>query len=306
MRRDTFKKTVLFMDTTVSITVISSSYSEQQAQASMAKAFEAFRLIETLCSRFDEQSAIMQLSQTINIPVAVNPLLFDAIHFAIEIANLTGGAFDPTVGKAMEERGFNRHYLTGEHIISVWESNSSVSYKDIVLDEKNKTICLKQPLIMDLGAVAKGFAVDLASRALTHFDGFVIDAGGDVFVSGTSERDELWKIGIQHPLNRDETICSVQLSNMAVCTSGSYERKSPVNDHIHHLINPKTNEPQNELVSCTVLAPFAMMADALSTAVFILGKEPGIQLLEESELGGVLISPSLDVHFTKEMENYLL
>jgi FAD:protein FMN transferase len=306
MSRTTLKKTAIFMDTTISITVVSSSLSEEQIFESMTKAFEAFGLVEALCSRFDEQSEVMQLSRNTNVPVPVNPVLFEAVRFSIEMANFTDGAFDPTVGKVMEERGFNRHYLTNHKIISEIESSTAVNYTDIILDEDSETILLKKPLIIDLGGIAKGFAIDLAAKALTGFDGFIIDAGGDLFVSGTNADGELWKIGIQHPLERDNIICSLQLSDMAICTSGSYERKSPINSELHHLIHPKTNEPQNELLSCTVLAPFAMMADALSTSIFILGKDLGIKQLEKLELQGILISPSVDVHVTKEMDKYML
>jgi FAD:protein FMN transferase len=306
MDRKIFSKTALYMDTRVSITIVSSSLSEDEAYRSIYTAFEAFHFIETLCSRFNEESEVMQLSRKVQVPVPVNPVLFEAVRFSYEIANLTDGAFDPTIGKVMEEQGFNCHYLTGQRIQSGNESAEPVSYRDIVLDEEKKTIYLKKPIVIDLGAVAKGLAIDLASKALASFDGFFINAGGDLFVGGTNQQGEQWKIGIQHPLERDKMICSLQLSDVAVCTSGSYERKSPIHSDSHHLINPKTKKPQAELLSCTVIAPFAMMADTFSTAAFILGQEAGIQQLEEVVLEGILISSSLELHMTKNMERYVV
>ncbi len=149
-------------------------------------------------------------------------------------------------------------------------SAASATFRDIILNEHDHTLFLNKPLVIDLGAVAKGFAIDLAANELKDFDGFVVNAGGDLFAGGV-DHGQPWKIGIQHPEQKEQIIDVIEISNEAVCTSGSYERKIRKSPGMHHIINPKTKQSPNEWVSCSVVAPFAMMADAFSTAAFLLG-----------------------------------
>jgi thiamine biosynthesis lipoprotein len=133
----------------------------------------------------------------------------------------------------------------------------------------------------------------------------MIDAGGDIFVGGLNEREEPWLVGIRHPSQKDDIICTLRLSNAAVCTSGSYERISSKTVNTHHLIDPLSGESAHHMVSCTVIAPFAMMADAFSTAAFILGSDKGLAQLENVGLDGLCILNSLEIHMTKEMKGYI-
>ena len=294
------------MDTIVTIKVVTSQ-SKMDIEESMARAFDAFYRVENVCSRFNNQSEISRLCTRIGTPVPVSPLLFEAIRFAREVADVTAGAFDPTVGNTLGLYGFNRHYLTGDQSTPITsDPHVPVSYLDIDLDEEKRTVLLRQPLVLDLGAVAKGLAVDLAVRELADYEGFFVDAGGDIFAGGLNEYGEPWTIGIRHPINTAEIISSLQLSNLAVCTSGSYERPSPVKQGIHHLINPRSGMSRPDILSCTVIAPYTMMADAFSTAAFILGPEQGIQQLELAGLDGILITPALEMPVTKEMRRYMI
>lgn len=297
----TYVQSMIYMDTVVTITVLTAR-PESEVNEGMAQAFAAFGAVERTCSRFDEHSELRRLE--VGIPLKVSPLLFETIRFAWEVADLTNGVFDPTVGHKLEAYGFQHHYLTGNRLDSGLDATTPVSYRDVVLDEAERTILLRKPMILDLGAVAKGLAVDLAMKELSHFEGVVIDAGGDLYVKGQNERTEPWTIGIRHPLQQGETICSLRLSNVAVCTSGSYERISHVKEETHHLIHPESGRSPAELVSCTVIAPYAMMADAFSTAAFLLGPSEGIALLEQVGLDGLLITPSLEIYKTKEIRRY--
>lgn len=273
------------MDTVVEISVIAakpSKYIEQRID----HAFDAFRRVEDACSRFSPDSELMQACQQINKPVAVSPFLFEPLKFALEMAKWTDGIFDPAVGRLMEEHGFNHHYLTGHQTESV--SDGLATYRDIILNEQDRTLLLLKPLVIDVGAVAKGFAIDLAANELKEFDGFVVNAGGDLYAGGP------WEIGIQHPVHKDQIIETIKISNEAVCTSGSYERKSGIAD-IHHIVNPKTKHSPNEWISCSVIAPFAMIADAFSTASFLLGIDQGKRFIQEEELKAIFITSGLEV-----------
>jgi thiamine biosynthesis lipoprotein len=286
------RKTKLYMDTVVDIQVFTER-SKDEAEAKINRAFEAFQKIEQTCSRFSPDSELMMACRQIENPVPVSPFIFEPLKIALEIAKWTDGVFDPTVGKMMEEHGFNRHYLTGDLIQS--PSAKSVSYQDIVLDEQNHTLFLKKPLVIDLGAVAKGFAIDLAANELKEFERFVVNAGGDLFAGGADVSVNVWKIGIQHPEHKDRIIETIEISNEAICTSGSYERKSAKGNGMHHLIHPKTKQSPNDWVSCSVIAPFAMMADPISTSAFLLGGDNGKELIEQADLKGILITPELQI-----------
>jgi thiamine biosynthesis lipoprotein len=207
----------------------------------------------------------------------------------LAVAEQSDGAFDPTVGYAMETRGFNREYRTGKSIESALDSNRSVSYRDVRLDADAKTITLLRPLILDLGAVAKGLAVDLAARELQSLRNFAIDAGGDLYLGGCNPTGEPWSIGIRHPRSDGELIDSLRISNRAVCTSGDYERRS-AKDNSHHILDPRTGSSANAVASVTVIAPTAMLADALATAAFVLGPADGIQLFDRLGVDGLIIS----------------
>lgn len=297
-------KSFLQMGTVVNLTVLTDE-SESVAQEGIERALSAFQDVEKVCSRFDEDSELRRLSQHIGEVVAISPRLFGPLRFALTLADLTDGLFDPTIGRLLQAQGFNRHYLSGGVVHDIEAAPGDTSYRDVLLDEQAHTVQLLRPLTLDLGAVAKGFAVDLAAQELRQFPGFVIDAGGDLYVSGKNSQDKPWHVGIRHPQQPNETIASIRATNVAVCTSGGYERRSPKNPDMHHLIHPETGISPTELVSSTVIAPFAMMADALSTIALLLGRSDGIDLLEAFGANGLLIDQSLLTHMTQGMKGYL-
>ena len=232
----------------------------------------------------------MQLTAQVGIAVPVSAILYEAVQFALAVAEESGGAFDPTVGYAMETRGFNQEYRTGQTVRTALEPGGSVSYRDVRLDPDRKTITLLRPLILDLGAVAKGLAIDLAARELRPFENFAIDAGGDLYLGGCNPNGEPWSIGIRHPRRDNELIDSLRVSNRAVCTSGDYERQSPTEDEGHHILDPRTGASAHAVASVTVVAPTAMLADALATAAFVLGPTEGIRLFDRLGVDGLIFS----------------
>lgn len=304
LARPAYTRSVLKVGTLVHLKVVTEA-PEADAQAAMSRALDAFDRVERACSRFDETSELRRLSATTGIAVPVSDLLFEVLRFAWTVADMTDGLFDPTMGRVLKRRGFDRHYLTGDVVADESDEPGAVTFRDIELDETARTVLLHRPLTLDLGAVAKGFAIDLAAHELASFGGCVIDAGGDVYVGGLNELGEPWHIGIRHPVQRDETIASIQTSNAAVCTSGSYERVSPHDPNAHHLIDPHSGQSPRQLWSSTVMAPFAMMADAFSTVTFLLGSKAGIDMLNEIELNGLLVDASLALHMTPGMKEYL-
>ena len=216
------------MGTVVTIQVVGHGADPQQAlhrEETAERAFEWFRRIEQCCTRFETHSELRRLTAQVGVPVPVSAILYEAVQFAVAVAEESGGAFDPTVGHVMEACGFNQEYRTGQTIRTDLEPHGSVTYRDVRLDPSGKTITLLRPLILDLGAIAKGLAIDLAARELRPFQNCAIDAGGDLYLGGCNPTGEPWSIGIRHPRRGTELIDSLRVSNRAVCTSGDYERQ---------------------------------------------------------------------------------
>jgi thiamine biosynthesis lipoprotein len=255
--------------------------------------------VESCCSRFEEESELMRLSAQVGVPVAVSPLLFEAIHFALRVAEATGGAFDPTVGAAMMRRGFDREHRTGRRVTSALaDTAAEASYEDVLLDDARRTITLRRPLVLDLGAVAKGLAIDLAARELEPFVDFAVYAGGDLFLGGHNPDGEPWTVGIRHPRQPGALIASVRVSNQAVCTSGDYERRAPGGVSEHHILDPRHGASPPAVASATVIAATAMAADALATAAFVLGPREGLAFLGRMDAEGLIVGADLVCHAT--------
>jgi thiamine biosynthesis lipoprotein len=263
--------------------------------AAIERAFDWFRTVEHICTRFDPASELCQLASRSGKAVPVSRLLFEAVQFALHIADASGGAFDPTVGTAMHRRGFNREHRSGVQVPLVVDSIDEVSYRDVSVDSANRTITLQRPLLLDLGAVAKGLAIDLAARELESCGSFAIDAGGDLYLGGVNHEGQPWTIGIRHPRRPGECITSVRVTNQAVCTSGDYERMAGPAEVGHHIIDPRTGSSPSDVASVTVIAPSAMAADALATAAFVLGRDAGVALLREMGVEGLFVTTNLDL-----------
>jgi thiamine biosynthesis lipoprotein len=275
-----------------------------ERELAVERALDWFYKIEECCTRFEASSEVMQLATQVGVRVPVSTILFEAVQFALAVAEATEGAFDPTVGYAMESLGFNREYRTGQTIRTALDSSGSVSYRDVRLDAERQTITLLRPLILDLGAVAKGLAVDLAVRELQSFENFAINAGGDLYLAGCNPNGEPWSIGIRHPRRDNELIDSIRVSNRAVCTSGDYEKRAAADEQGHHILDPRTGSSANAVASVTVIAPTAMLADALATAAFVLGPSDGIRLFHRLGVDGLIISPTLELYATRGFSEY--
>ncbi len=289
-----YRRAIVMMDTSITFEAV--RHARRAARdadpvALIDRGIEWFRRVEASCSRFDPSSEVSALATRVGVPVTVSPLLFEAVSFALAVAEASGGAFDPTIGADLEARGFDREYRSGNRVQSGVVPDANTSYRDIVLDSERGAITLRRPLLLDLGAVAKGLAVDLASRELAPLEDFAIDAGGDLFLSGHNANDEPWSIGIRHPREDGRLIETLRVTNCAVCTSGDYARRT---DAGHHVLDARTRRSTDAIASLTVIAPTTMVADALGTAAFALGPADGMRFLERQGVEGFGVTTSLE------------
>jgi thiamine biosynthesis lipoprotein len=202
----------------------------------------------------------------------------------------------------MEQRGFDRHYATGERADT--RAASDATWRDVRCDAAAQTITIARPLVLDLGAVAKGFAIDLAVRELTPFVNFAIDAGGDVYLAGRRSGGEPWTVGIRHPREDGALLGTLRVSDRAVCTSGDYERRTATGEG--HIFDPHTQGAASSIASVTAVASSAMVADAAGTAAFVLGPSAGVALFDRLGIEGVIIDRELRSLTTAGMADALL
>lgn len=301
----TYEESFVLMGTTVSIRVVGRETIYTMSQ-SIRRALSAMQAVEMACSRFDSQSALRHLMRHPGELIEVPPALFYALQIAQQMSELTHGMFDPTVGNSMERFGFNRHYVTQEVVSSEVLLETPVSYHDIMLVEETSAVMLKKPMVIDLGGVAKGLAVDMARKELEGWDGFAINAGGDVYVQGVDPHGEPWDIGVEHPKEAMGYIATLRGTNIAVATSGSYRQRSPIQSDVHHLWNPVTMQSPQDIVSLTVIAPWAVLADAAATAAFLLGSSHALSFIDDLGLAGLMVKDNLSVVETTSMKQYRL
>lgn len=293
-------RSIVAMSTTVTVDVVSAERDADRVaerEAAIDRAFGWFHHVESVCSRFLPTSELMQLSATVGVARTVSPLLFEAITFAVAVAGETGGAFDPAVGATLSAHGFNIEHRSGQALALPFRPDPAATYRDIEIDDTRRTITLHRPMVLDLGALAKGLAVDLAAEELRPFEHFAIDAGGDMYVGGWSRRGRPWRVGIRHPRRPGETFEDVSLSNAALCTSGDYERRTP-DGATHHIVDPRHGASPVSVASVSVVAPTAMVADALATAAFVLGPVEGIGFLVRQGVEGLVVTDALTRHAT--------
>ncbi|MEQ1691373.1 MAG: FAD:protein FMN transferase [Gemmatimonas sp.] len=298
-RDESYVRTTAVMGTIVSVQVVghgTSQRARRERQQGVDRAVGWFTHVESVCTRFDANSELRRLSAHSGKAIPVSALLFEAVQFALAVADATDGAFDPTIGHRMEARGFDREHRSGAVANSNMAVADDVSYRDVEVDAEARTIRLHRPLVLDLGAVAKGLAIDMAARELASFVNFAVDAGGDLFLGGHNVAGDAWSVGVRHPSDHAHLLETMHVSDSAVCTSGEYERPG-------HLWHGVRDESLQTTVSATVVAPSAMVADALATAAYVLGPVDGIALLERHEVRGLLVTSTLERHTTRAWPN---
>ncbi|MDR1863874.1 MAG: FAD:protein FMN transferase [Treponema sp.] len=237
--------------------------------------------------------------------VPVRPELIDLLKQALYYAELSGGAFDPSVGPLVKLWGIGTDAPRVPSGGEIGQALALVDYRDIEIDEAGGTVFLKRRgMALDLGAAAKGYAADEAVKLLARrgIRRGIIDLGGNIFAYGERERGRPWRIGVQDPgEHRGAYIGVLELNNKSVVTSGVYERYFEEDGRrYHHILSTETGGPaETGLLSVTVAAGSSTAADALSTAAFALGWERGRRLIETVPgAGGIFIFEDLSVRLT--------
>jgi thiamine biosynthesis lipoprotein len=278
------KRTLKLMGSRFDITVVAED--SITAKNYIESGIEEIDRIEKLISSWDENSQTSEINKYAGIkPVKVEAELFNLIERAMMISKLTDGAFDITyasMDKIWKFDGSMRKMPSEEDIRA---SVTKVGYNNILLDKEKLTVFLKiKGMKIGFGAIGKGYAADMAKKLLVAkgVTSGIINASGDMNSWGKQVDGNEWKVAITNPLNKNKVFALLPISNGAVVTSGDYEKYVEFNGKRHsHIIDPRTGYPSTGIISVTVFAPKAELADALATSVFVMGKEAGLDRINQ-------------------------
>lgn len=216
-------------------------------------------------------------------PVEVPLELAAIVSRGIEVSKRTGGAFDPTYAAVGELWDFKAKAPVVPSQASVKQALTRVGAQRVSVDPERSSVTLPAGMKLGLGGIAKGYGVDCAMRVLREHGvrHGCVNAGGDLKVLGRSG-GRPWEIAIKHPRRREHAIAALRVSNTCVVTSGDYERFFEIEGRrYHHIIDPRDGYPSRGCISATVVGPSAELADALATAVCVLGLDEGLALIDD-------------------------
>jgi len=242
--------------------------------------------IESLITSWDMHSETSKINANAGIqPIKVSEELFNLIERTIKVSELTNGAFDISFNSLDPIWIFDGRTMQSPDSATIKASVDKINYKNILLNRNDHTVYLnKKGMKIGFGAIGKGYAANRAKKVmLDHgIQHGLINAGGDLIAWGKQENGQPWQIGIADPSKEKEYIAWLEIKDMSVVTSGSYEKYVVIAGETYgHIIDPKTGWPVKNIRSVTLVSPDAELSDALATSVFVLGVKDGIDLVNQ-------------------------
>ena len=261
-----------------------------------------FDRIDRQMSRYREDSELSRVNrEAANGPVEVSDSLFTVLQQALRISELSHGAFDISFGSIGYLYDFRARQQPSDEELA--EGLAKVNYRSVVLDPSaNSVRFLDEGVRLDLGGIAKGYTVDRGIDILKSFGvrHARLSAGGDLRLLG-DKRGKPWIVGIRDPRSESRNAMVLPLTNVAVSTSGDYERFffDDNNERVHHILSPATGKPAKGVQSVTILGDDSITTDGLSTAVFVLGAAKGLEMVNRLKgIDAVIIDEQRQVHYS--------
>lgn len=280
-----FRRALKLMGNRFELTVVGED--EAWADVHIDAAVEEIRRIERLLTTFDESSETSQINRYAGLtPVAVSKETFGLIERSIRISRVTQGAFDITYG-SVDKRlwNFDTTMTSLPDAETAKKMVRLIDYRNILLDREQGTVFLKNAgMRIGFGGIGKGYAADRARQLLKTrgVTSGIINASGDLSVWGSQPDGRPWTIGVVHPDASDKPFSYMQLNNMAVATSGNYEKYAVINGKKYsHTIDPRTGLPVTGIKSVTIITPYAEIADAMATPVMVMGIKAGLDMINQ-------------------------
>jgi thiamine biosynthesis lipoprotein len=305
--QEPYKRTLKLMGSRFDITVVAKNLVEANEHIDLA--VNEITRIEQLISSWDSNSQTSEINKNAGLkPIKVDAELFDLIQRSIGISKLTDGAFDISYASMDKIWKFDGSMKEMPSADSIKASVEKVGFQNIMLDKENNTVFLKlKGMKIGFGAIGKGYAADKAKDLLISKGvvSGIINASGDMNTWGKQPDGSEWKVAITNPMDKNKVFALLPISNGAVVTSGNYEKYVTFNNiRYTHIIDPRSGYPATGIISVTVFAPKAELADALATSVFVMGKEVGLNRIEQlpkveciiiDDKGNIITSKNIEI-----------
>lgn len=304
--QQSYMRTLKLMGCRFEITVVAEN--QQDGDHFIDLAVNEISRIEKLISSWDAQSQTSEINRKAGIaPVKVDAELFHLIERSLQLSKLTDGAFDisfAAVDKIWKFDGTMQEMPSEE---TIRKSVSKIGYKHILMDPAASTVFLELPgMKIGFGAIGKGYAADKAKELLIKegVQSGMINASGDLDCWGTKPDGKPWLVGITNPLNKEKVFSWFPIENSSVVTSGDYEKFVMLNGKRYsHIIDPRTGYPAHGLVSATIFAPKAELADALATSIFVMGIDVGIDFVDQLKgIECILVDDEGKIYYSKNIQ----
>ena len=303
--------TYFAMDTTMEITI--QGRDEKLARQDVEAALRLVRKVESYTSKFKKGSDVWLINEGAgSSAVMVHPETLEIVERSLELSQLTGGAFDITVAPVVELWGFYDQEYRVPRQQEIESTKALVDYRDVVVDGANSTVMLAKPgMGIDLGGVAKGYAAGAVCGLLRErgVKSGLVNFGGAVGAIGLRSDGKQWVVGIKSPRgDPEELLGEIKVSNAYVSSSGDYERYFIRDGKRYcHVFDPSTGRQPTGTMSVTVVGPDSMNADILSTALFVLGPQRGLDMLsKEKGYEAVFVDSSGKVQSSNGTSEYVI
>lgn len=277
---------------------------QQAGETAISAAVAEVSRIEELLSTYKESSQTSLINRYAGLkPVKVDQEVLQLIQRSIKISDITQGAFDISYGsidKSLWNFDINMTALPDPE--TALESVGLINYKNVILDPKTSTVMLKHKgMRIGFGGIGKGYAADRAKLVLKNMgiESGIVNAAGDLITWGTDLQEKPWTIGIADPNRSDHPFSALNISDMAVATSGNYEKYATINGKKYsHTIDPKSGLPVSGIKSVSIICPSAELADALATPVVVMGVKVGLDLINQLQQVACIVIDDADQLYT--------
>lgn len=283
---DPVKVTRQLLGSIFEVTLILPSMQERsRAHPILEQAFGQAKAFEERYSRFHEGNILAALNARVGEWVEVSEELYALLKFGVRLSEETGGAFNLTVKSILEGWGYDAHYSLNEGL----PGQTGV----IELQDSPCRVYATAPL--ELGGLGKGYILDRIVESLKGFSNFCVNAGGDLWAQGVNERGEPWKALFEHPTDPTQAIGWVEVDGFALACSSPSRRRWR---NRHHLVDARVKAPANAMLAVYTQTKTGFLADAYSTALFVMGFEAARSAVERFPVQAMLVSPRGEIYRT--------
>jgi len=284
---------------------------EQEGNVAIDAAIEEVRRIEYLLTTFSDLSQTSLINEHAGLsPVNVDEEVISLIERSVRISEITDGAFDITYG-SIDKRlwNFDPGMTSLPDEATALESVGLIDYRNVILDKEKSTVFLKNKgMRIGFGGIGKGYAADMAKLVLQKLGikSGIVNAAGDLITWGTQASGHPWTVGIADPEQTNRPFSALKISDMAIATSGSYEKFVTINGKRYsHTIDPKTGLPVSGVKSVSIICPSAELADALATPVVVMGVKVGLELINQIKQVACIVIDDNDRLYTSNNINVI-